>query len=107
MAFVSEFSNNLKNLMKQRKISAAELGRKAKIPKSTISEWMQGRQPKFDETILRLAQVLGVSVEKLLTGSPNTKDEDLVEQILSQSDDGFVEIHSGVYRLKIEKFKGK
>lgn len=93
--------------MKLRKISAAELGRKAKIPKSTISEWMQGRQPKFDETILRLAQVLGVSVEKLLTGSPNTKDEDLVEQILSQSDDGFVEIHSGVYRLKIEKFKGK
>lgn len=107
MSFVSEFSNNLKNLMKLRKISAAELGRKAKIPKSTISEWMQGRQPKFDETILRLAQVLGVSVEKLLTGSPNTKDEDLVEQILSQSDDGFVEIHSGVYRLKIEKFKGK
>ncbi|MBK9321409.1 MAG: helix-turn-helix transcriptional regulator [Bdellovibrionaceae bacterium] len=104
---MSEFSNNLKNLMKLRKISAAELGRKAKIPKSTISEWMQGRQPKFDETILRLAQVLGVSVEKLLTGSPNTKDEDLVEQILSQSDDGFVEIHSGVYRLKIEKFKGK
>ena len=93
--------------MKLRKISAAELSRKAKIPKSTISEWMQGRQPKFDETILRLAQVLGVSVEKLLTGSPNAKDEDLVEQILSQSDDGFVEIHSGVYRLKIEKFKGK
>lgn len=107
MAFVSEFANNLKNLMKLRKISAAELGRKAKIPKSTISEWMQGRQPKFDETILRLAQVLGVSVENLLTGSTNTKDEDLVEQILSQSDDGFVEIHSGVYRLKIEKFKGK
>lgn len=107
MSFVSEFSNNLKNLMKLRKLSAAELGRKAKIPKSTISEWMQGRQPKFDETILRLAQVLGVSVEKLLTGSPNTKDDDFVEQILSQSDDGFVEIHSGVYRLKIEKFKGK
>ena len=107
MAFVSEFSNNLKNLMKLRKISAAELGRKAKIPKSTISEWMQGRQPKFDETILRLAQVLGVSVEKLLTESPSTRDDDFVEQILSRSDDGFVEIHSGVYRLNIEKFKGK
>lgn len=91
--------------MKLRKLSAAELGRKAKIPKSTISEWMQGRQPKFDETILRLAHVLGVSVEKLLTGS--APDEDVVKQIFESAGDGFVEIHNGIFRVKIEKYTGK
>ena len=88
--------------MKERGLSAADLSRQTKIPKSTISEWMQGRQPKFDDAILRLAKALNVSTETLLTGT--APEEDLVKQIFDSEGDGFIEVHNGLFRLKIEKY---
>jgi transcriptional regulator with XRE-family HTH domain len=99
-----DFKTNLKRIMKERGLSAADLSRQAKIPKSTISEWMQGRQPKFDDAILRLAKVLKVSTETLLTGV--APEEDLVKQIFDSEGDGFIEVHNGIFRLKIEKYVG-
>lgn len=101
---VMDFKTNLKRIMKERGLSAADLSRQAKIPKSTISEWMQGRQPKFDDAILRLAKVLKVSTETLLTGV--APEEDLVKQIFDSEGDGFIEVHNGIFRLKIEKYVG-
>lgn len=101
---VIDFKTNLKRIMKERGLSAADLSRQAKIPKSTISEWMQGRQPKFDDAILRLAKVLNVSTETLLTGV--APEEDLVKQIFDSEGDGFIEVHNGIFRLKIEKYVG-
>lgn len=101
---VIDFKTNLKRIMKERGFSAADLSRQAKIPKSTISEWMQGRQPKFDDAILRLAKVLKVSTETLLTGV--APEEDLVKQIFDSEGGGFIEVHNGIFRLKIEKYVG-
>ena len=102
---VIEFKTNLKRIMKERGLSAADLSRQAKIPKSTISEWLQGRQPKFDDAILRLAEALRVSAEALLVGSK--PEEDIVNKIFDTSGDGFVEVHNGIFRIKIEKYVGK
>lgn len=102
---MTDFKTNLKRIMKERGLSAAALSRQTQIPKSTISEWMQGRQPKFDDAILRLAKVLKVSTETLLTGIE--PDDDLVEKIFDSAGDGFVEVHNGVFRLRIEKYIGK
>mgnify|MGYP003862093811 CR=1 FL=1 len=101
---VSDFKTNLKRIMKERGMSAADLSRRTQIPKSTISEWLQDRKPKFDDAILRLAKVLGVSAETLLTGKE--PDEDLVKQIFDSTGDGFIEVHNGVFRVKIEKYVG-
>lgn len=101
---VIDFKTNLKRIMKERGLSAADLSRQTKIPKSTISEWMQGRQPKFDDAILRLAKVLKVNTETLLTGIE--PEEDLVKQIFDSAGDGFIEVHNGLFRLKIEKYVG-
>jgi transcriptional regulator with XRE-family HTH domain len=91
--------------MKDRDLSAAKLSRDTNIPKSTISEWLQGRQPKLDESVLRLAKYLKVSLEKLI--SKDEPEPDLVTEILDSINDGFAEIHTGVYRLKIEKYVNK
>lgn len=100
------FQDSLKKLMKERGLSAATLSRETKIPKSTLSEWLnEGRQPKFDDAILRLAKFLKVTPEALLTGEePETE---LFRQVLGGSDDGFIEVHSGIFRLRIDKFIGK
>ena len=104
ISVVIEFKTNLKRIMKERGLSAADLSRQTKIPKSTISEWMQGRQPKFDDAILRLAKALKVSTETLLTGI--APEEDLMKQIFDSAGDGFIEVHNGIFRLKIEKYVG-
>jgi transcriptional regulator with XRE-family HTH domain len=91
--------------MEERDVTAAKLSKGTGIPKSTISEWLQGRQPKFDDAVLRLAKFLKVSPETLLTGEIVKIAES--EKLLSITDDGFVEIHDGIFRLKIEKYIGK
>lgn len=103
---VGNFRDSLKRIMKEKGISAATLSKQTKIPKSTLSEWLQGgRQPTFDDAILRLAKFLKVTPEALLTGEePETE---LFRQVLGGNDDGFIEVHNGIFRLKIEKFVGK
>lgn len=89
--------------MEERDITAAKLSKETRIPKSTISEWLRGRQPKFDETILRLSKFLSVAPEDLLTGE-SVKDQSTV----ASTDDGeYIAIHDGIFRLKIEKYIGK
>ena len=89
--------------MEERDVTAAKLSKETRIPKSTISEWLRGRQPKFDETILRLAKFLGVTPEELLTG-----EREKNQSIIATTDDGeYIAIHDGIFRLKIEKYIGK
>ena len=102
---VGNFQKSLRKLMDKRDVTAAKLSKATGIPKSTISEWLQGRQPKFDETILKLARFLNVSPEALLAGEESA--DEAVEQMLSVASDGFVQIHDGIFRLKIEKYVGK
>jgi len=101
---VKKFAENLRDLMKERDVSAATLSKAVSIPKSSISEWLTGRQPKLDENIVRLARFFGVSVEKLITGWE--PEEAIIKSFIDQADDGFVEIHGGIYRFRIEKFIG-
>lgn len=53
---------------------------------------------------MRLAKFFGVSLEFLVTGKEEEKT--LLEEVLKDSDEGFVTLHSGIYRIKIEKHAG-
>lgn len=105
MQRVETFRERLTALMKERGETVSSLARATKLPKSTISEWCAGRKPMLDEAVVRLARHLGVSVERLVTGEE--PEETIVDDLLGQLDDGFVTLHSGVYRLKVEKFAGR
>lgn len=52
---VAKFSATLKNLMAERGVSASVLSQATGIPKSSLSEWLSGRKPMLDESIVRLA----------------------------------------------------
>ncbi|RME18057.1 MAG: XRE family transcriptional regulator [Bdellovibrio sp.] len=62
------FKDNLKHLMLVRGLKLSDVSKATGIPKSTLSEWTAGREPKISEALLKLAQYLGVSLEELLTG---------------------------------------
>lgn len=98
---VKAFAETLKRLMQDRRVSAAIVCQATNIPKSSLSEWLGGRQPKLDESIVRLAKFFGVSVEYLITGEH--PEEMIVKGLLEDLEEGFVSIHKGVYRINVEK----
>lgn len=101
---MGKFSENLKSLMKEKRLTARHVSKQTGIPESTLSEWCGGREAKFNDSILKLARFLGVSVEFLLTG--REPESEIVGDLVEELAEGFTTIHKGVYRLKVEKFTG-
>jgi transcriptional regulator with XRE-family HTH domain len=101
---VPKFTTTLKQLMNERSVSASLVSQATGIPKSSLSEWLSGRKPMLDDSIVKLARFFGVSVERLITGAE--PEVSLLKDVLEQADENFVSLHSGVYRLKIERYVG-
>ena len=59
-------SENLKNLRKAKGLSQEELGMKCHVVRQTISKWEKGLSVPDSELLIRLAEVLDVSVGQLL-----------------------------------------
>lgn len=60
------FADNLKKLMKQNKITAAEIAEKVGLSRGTVTHWSNGvRFPGDEETIKKVAKILRVSVDDL------------------------------------------
>jgi len=99
---VKTFAETLKRLMKERNVSAKVLSQATGIPQSSLSEYLSGtRSATLGIPILKLARFFGVSLEYLVTGEhPEHK---IVEGVLQDLDSGFTRIHSGVYRINVEK----
>jgi len=100
--FVDTFSKTLKHLMKERGVTASVICAATAIPKSSLSEWLAGRQPKLDTSIVKLSKFFGVSVEYLIMGTH--PEENVVTGLLEDLEEGFVSIHRGVYRINVEKY---
>jgi transcriptional regulator with XRE-family HTH domain len=62
------FGRNLQRLREQAGLSQSELAKKANVSVKTLQNWEIDRnQPRFD-AIVKLAQVLGVSIESFVAG---------------------------------------
>ena len=76
----------LQDLMKQHKLTQAELSKKIDIAESTLSRFISGRTDKLgDESIIRIAQIFNVSTDFLLgvTNEPDRKNYYISELGLS------------------------
>ncbi len=60
------FSENLKNLRKQKGYSQEELAAKLHVVRQTISKWEKGLSVPDADTLIRLAEIMEVSVSELL-----------------------------------------
>lgn len=64
------FQDNLKAIRNSRGISQTELAKMLNVGRSTIAMYETGdREPNF-ETLQKLSQIFGCSVDYLLTGKP-------------------------------------
>jgi len=104
MEEMPSFADNLKRLMKDRGVSTRVITQATGIPSSTISEWTAGREPKLGEPVLRLARFFGVSLEYLVTG--REPEQEVIKDLIESAEEGFMTLHQGVYRVKVEKYRG-
>lgn len=67
------FAENLKNELEYQDIQIKELSQKTGISKNTLDKYLSGRksQPGVENAV-RIAKVLGVSVESLVTGNKDS-----------------------------------
>ena len=61
-------SNQLKYYLKAYGISAAELSRRARVPKQSISDWLGGVIPRSLPHVKSVAEVFGITMDELCYG---------------------------------------
>ena len=99
---MSSFAKNLTKLIRERGTTIGAISRATGISTSTLSEWTAGRSPKVGNDLVKLSRHLEVSLDQLITGEREKvhDPEDIVADLLKEQ---FVTVHSGVYRLTVEK----
>ena len=89
----------IKAIRKEKGLTQKELASKLGIAYQTLAQWENGfRNPKY-ETLVRIADALGVSVSSLSTGYPSKTN--LVEPSLSSEVSQIVHDHALSPSLKI------
>jgi transcriptional regulator with XRE-family HTH domain len=93
-------SQNLKYLMKSRKISLIELAKSSGVPKSSIHDWTQGSSPKNLLHLKKVSDVLGLTIDELLFSDVSLINEKTSASIFPKSEH---EIVDGLFRVRITK----
>ena len=76
------FGENLKTLRKQKGFSQEELAARLHVVRQTVSKWEKGLSVPDADTLIRLAEVLEVSVSELLGAKiENENAADVAEQL--------------------------
>ena len=98
---MKQFKDHLVELIKERGETISSVSKATGIPASTLSEWCNGRKPTLDGGIIQLTRYLGVTIERLLSGvDPGAN---VLEDILKNGLENGVEVHTGIYRIRIER----
>lgn len=100
---MSEFSKSLELLMKRHLVTAAQLCKACDLPKSSLSEWLSGREPRASVALVRVARYFNTTLDELIMGSLDMKEQEIVQTIAKAIETGFAVVHQGTYRLTIEK----
>lgn len=59
---------NYEKIRKEKGLKNADISRMTGISNSTLSEWKSGKHSMKTESLIRIAECLGVSIEYLVTG---------------------------------------
>ena len=78
------FSENLKTLRKQKGFSQEELASRLHIVRQTISKWEKNLSVPDADTLIRLAEILEVSVSELLGSKIETENGNVTNDVAEQ-----------------------
>jgi len=100
-----EFSERLKELRKQAHLTQVELAGKLGIVQSSYADWERGRKKPTQDNLVKIAQVLNVSVDYLVGNSEEKADElDNIELLFRMNSKGLTEEEKKVFRKELIEF---
>ena len=83
---MSDFAENLRRIMFDKRLKAADLARGTKIPPSIISRYLSGKNQPSTNYIMTIANYLGVNPQSLLSSSDAPKSIQKSEGVSSDKD---------------------
>ncbi len=93
------FKTQLRELLRSRGMTAADLSRVTGIPKQSISDWLAGVTPRDLKRLKKVAEFFGVTVDHIVFG--NNSDFGRRTVTISSEDDG--DWVSGVYEVRFRR----
>lgn len=102
-----EFSERLKELRKQAHLTQVELAGKLGIVQSSFADWERGKKKPTQENLVKIAQILNVSVDYLVGNSDeeNTNKElEDIELLFRMNSKGLTDEEKAVFKKELIEF---
>lgn len=100
-----EFAERLKTLRKQEKLTQVQIAEKLEISQQAYAAWERGVKKPTQENLVKIAQVLNVSVDYLVGNSDNTEDElDNIELLFRMNSKGLTDEEKVIFKKELIEF---
>ena len=103
-----EFSERLKNLRKQAQLTQVDVAEKLGISQPAYASWERGIKKPTQENLVKIAQILNVSVDYLVGNSEEKSDElDNIELLFRMNSRGLTVEEKEIFKKELIEFMEK
>lgn len=105
-----EFSERLKNLRKQAHLTQVDVAEKLGISQPAYASWERGLKKPTQENLVKIAQILNVSIDYLVGNSDEKLKEDEldnVELLFRMNSNGLTEEEKAIFKKELVEFMEK
>lgn len=100
-----EFSERLKKLRKDAGLTQVEVANKLGISQPAYASWERGIKKPTQDNLVKIAQILNVSVDYLVGNSQETLDElDNIELLFRMNSKGLTEEEKEIFKKELIEF---
>lgn len=100
-----EFSERLKNLRKQAHLTQVDVAEKLGISQPAYASWERGVKKPTQDNLVKIAQILNVSVDYLVGNLQETSDElDNIELLFRMNSKGLTDEEKAVFKKELIEF---
>lgn len=104
MASQMNLKKQLRLYLELNHMTAAQLARKAGVPKQSLSGWIGGSNPRDIKQVKKVADSLGVSLDNLMFGHGPDEQGQKHAEINALLGDEWI---GGVFEVRFRRVKGK
>ena len=99
-----EFSERLKDLRKKANFTQVEVAEKLGISQPAYASWERGVKKPTQENLVKIAQVLNVSVDYLVGNLEELDELDNIELLFRMNSKGLTEEAKGIFKKELIEF---
>ncbi|WP_302546305.1 helix-turn-helix domain-containing protein [Streptococcus vestibularis] len=100
-----EFSERLKDLRKQTGLTQVDVAEKLGISQPAYASWERGVKKPTQDNLVKIAQILNVSVDYLVGNSEENLDElDNIELLFRMNSKGLTDSEKAIFKKELIEF---